>query len=146
MNRLLPDPHRQRGVGIVTAVFLLVVLAALGVAMVSVHTAQQQASALDVMGVRAYQAARAGAEWAVFRQRMGTGCAGSTTTFAMPAGTTLSAFSVTVSCTQVNQAAIGIDRFRMVSTACNEPGPTGCPNASPGPDYVQRVIDVRFGD
>lgn len=132
----------QRGVGIVTAIFLLVVLAALGVAMVSVFTAQQATSALDVMGARAYLAARAGAEWGVHRQRIGNSCTASTT-FALPAGTSLSSFTVTVQCSSVLQA--GINRYRVISTACNQPGP-GCPNPSNSPDYVQRVVDVRFGE
>lgn len=133
----------QRGIGLVTAIFLLVVLSALGVALVTVHMAQQTSSAMDVVGVRAYLAARAGAEWAVFRQRNDNVCAGSTT-FAMPAGTSLSPFTVTVTCTPVTQH--GIARYRVISTACNQPGGAGCPNASANLDYVQRVVDVRFGD
>lgn len=136
---------RQRGVGIVTAIFLLVVLAALAIAMVSVFTAQQATSALDVMGTRAYLAARAGAEWGVHRQRIGGACE-PTVSFPLAAGTTLSTFSVTVTCAQVNQAAIPINRFRVISTACNQPAGGTCPNPNPGPDYVQRVVDVRFGD
>lgn len=136
-------PRRQRGIGLVTAVFLLVVLAGLGVAMVSVFRAQQASSVLDVMGARAYQAARAGAEWGVYRQRIDNACAGSTT-FALPAGTTLAGFSVTVNCSQVTQA--GINRFRVIATACNQPGAGGCPNAGANTDYVQRVVDVRFGE
>ena len=43
----------QRGFSIVTAIFLLVVLSFLGVAMVTFSAAQHQSSALDVMGSRA---------------------------------------------------------------------------------------------
>lgn len=138
--------RRQSGVGIVTAIFLIVVLAALAVAMVSLFTAQQATSALDVMGARAYLAARAGAEWGVHRQRIGGACEPSVS-FPFAAGTTLSTFTVTVSCQQVNQPAINIDRFRVIATACNQPSAAGqCPNPSASPDYVQRVVDVRFGD
>ncbi len=56
----------QQGFSIVSAIFLLVVLAFLGVAMVSFSTTQQQSQSLDVMGSRAYQAARAGIEWAAY--------------------------------------------------------------------------------
>lgn len=136
---------RQAGVGIVTAIFLLVVLAALAIAMVSVFTAQQATSALDVMGVRAYLAARAGAEWGVHRQRVGGACEPGVS-FPLAADSTLSTFRVTVVCGQVNQAAIPIKRFRVTSTACNQPAGGVCPNPNPGPDYVQRVVDVRFGD
>jgi Tfp pilus assembly protein PilX len=58
--------RRQQGFSLVTAIFLLVVLAGLGAVMATFFTNQQQSSALDVMGSRAYQAARAGIEWAVY--------------------------------------------------------------------------------
>ena len=92
---------------------------------------------------RAYLAARAGAEWGIYRARIDNSCAG-TNTFAMPAGTTLSSFSATVTCSKITQH--GINRYRVVSTACNKPGAGGCPNPSASLDYVQRVVDVRFGD
>lgn len=57
----------SRGFAIVSAIFILVVLAALGAFIVNVSTNQQIGSALDVQGVRAYQAARAGVEWGVYQ-------------------------------------------------------------------------------
>src|SRR5437899_3676273 len=59
--------RRSAGVGLVTAIFLLVVLAGLGGAMVALSAAQQSSSALDVEGARAYQAARAGIEWGLYQ-------------------------------------------------------------------------------
>ena len=56
-----------RGFTIVTAVFLLVVLSLLGVFIVSVTGLQQSSQQLDVLGVRAYQAARAGIEWGAWQ-------------------------------------------------------------------------------
>ena len=56
----------QRGFSLVSAIFLLVVLAALGAAMVTFSTTQNQSLAIDVMGSRAYQAANAGIEWASY--------------------------------------------------------------------------------
>lgn len=57
----------QRGFSLVTAIFLLVVLAGLGAAMLTFSTAQQQSSTLDILGSRAYQASRAGIEWAAYQ-------------------------------------------------------------------------------
>jgi MSHA biogenesis protein MshP len=57
----------HRGFSIVTAVFLVVVLALLGVFIVSVTGLQLSGQQLDVQGVRAYQAARAGVEWGAFQ-------------------------------------------------------------------------------
>lgn len=58
----------NRGFAIITAIFLLVVLAALGVGMLVFSKSQQTTSGYDVQGSRAYQAARAGIEWALYRR------------------------------------------------------------------------------
>lgn len=55
----------QRGFAAVAAIFLLVVLAALGAFMVSISSSQQLSSAQDLQGSRAYWVARAGLEWAI---------------------------------------------------------------------------------
>lgn len=91
---------RQRGFTLVSAIFLLVALAALGAAIVSVSTTQQQTSAQDLQGSRAYHAARAGVEWGVY-QVMDPDNA----TYSLPAcfGNTainLEGFAVAVSCTR----------------------------------------------
>lgn len=64
MSTIRPDPapSRTRGFAIVSAIFLLVVLAALGAFVVSVSTTQNITFAQDVQGARAYQAAHAGIE------------------------------------------------------------------------------------
>ena len=54
--------HR-RGFAAIAAMFLLVLLAALGAFMLSFSNTQQLTSAQDVQGSRAYWAARAGLEW-----------------------------------------------------------------------------------
>lgn len=56
-----------RGFAMVSAIFLLVVLTALGAFMVTFSTAQHATSAQDVMGTRAAQAARAGIEWGSYQ-------------------------------------------------------------------------------
>ena len=55
----------QGGFAAIAAIFLVVVLAALGGFMLTFSTTQQLGSAQDVQGTRAYWAARAGLEWAV---------------------------------------------------------------------------------
>jgi MSHA biogenesis protein MshP len=57
--------HRQHGFAAVAAIFLVVILAALGGFMVSFSNTQQLTSAQDLQGTRAYWAARAGLEWGV---------------------------------------------------------------------------------
>ncbi len=86
----------QRGFSVVTAIFLLVVLAAMGAFMVTFSTVQHIPSAQDVQGVRAYQAARAGIEWGAYRVLRNASCVGSTVLPAL--GGTLAGVTVTVLC------------------------------------------------
>lgn len=104
-NRITACAH-QAGFSLVSAIFLLVVVAALGAFSVTLSTNQQQSEALDVLGARAYQAARSGIEWGAFQivqsqvsPAFVTACqAGATAASFVPAATTLSKFNVTVSC------------------------------------------------
>jgi MSHA biogenesis protein MshP len=91
-------PERLRGFAIVSAIFILVVLATLGAFILNVSTNLQIGSALDVQGVRAYQAARAGIEWGLHKQwqTVPASCAAAAS-FA-PAAATLTAFTVSVTC------------------------------------------------
>jgi MSHA biogenesis protein MshP len=143
----------QQGFSIVSAIFLLVVLAFLGAAMVTFSTSQQQSSALDVMGVRAYQASRAGIEWGAFQilQPAVAGgaflaaCTPGPTISNLAAGTlagTLSDFTVAVNCTSVAvpdaNVAGGIARvYQLTSTATRGVAGTA--------DYVNRQIVVSIG-
>jgi MSHA biogenesis protein MshP len=54
---------RARGFAVASAIFILVVLAALAAAIVSISSSQQISSAIDYQGSRAYWAARSAAEW-----------------------------------------------------------------------------------
>ncbi|MDP3669831.1 MAG: hypothetical protein Q8R69_09130 [Telluria sp.] len=92
---------------LVTAIFLVVVLSALGVAMVGLLTRQQASSSMDERGARAYQAARAGIEWGLFQQLRLNSCQPSIQ-LAMPAtAPTLAGFAVTVACVATPTPASG---------------------------------------
>ena len=137
-----PDFHKgitkqeQRGFSLISAIFLLVVIAALGVFAVTLSTTQQQSSALDVMGTRAYQAARAGIEWGTYQALRNAGACAAI----LPAGTfpgTLSGFRVTVTCTPTAFTdGGGFFMYQLVSTA--EQGVAGTA------DYVQRRITATI--
>src|SRR3990167_1024656 len=95
----------QRGFSLVSAIFLLVVIAALGTFAVTLSTTQQQSAALDVMGARAYQAARVGIEWGAYQvlpasaAAFATACRpGPTTQTVTPLPNTLAGFTVNVGC------------------------------------------------
>lgn len=57
----------EGGFSLVAAIFLLVILSALGVFMLSISTMQQTTSTQDLQGSKAYQAAKAGIEWGVYQ-------------------------------------------------------------------------------
>jgi MSHA biogenesis protein MshP len=155
MTRHIYTPQRacrSAGVGLVTAIFLLVVLAGLGVAMVTLFTTQQASAAMDEQGARAYQAARAGIEWGLFQKAHKTFCptdpnvTSASTAITMPPGTSLSAFTVTVNC----ERRYGVDgddplaRYFLTAVACNLPANGNCPNITNNPDYVARQLEVEI--
>lgn len=127
---------RERGFGLVAAVFLLVVLAALAVAVASFSVTQHTDSGLDYEGARVYQAARAGIEWGVYQARKG-GLSCPVATFT-PA--TLADISVTVACVSSTYANANpsITVIQLTATACNKPGSVACTGG--GQDYVERKV------
>jgi MSHA biogenesis protein MshP len=151
----MPRPV-QRGVTMVTAVFLIVVLALLGVFIVSVVGLQQSSQALDIQGVRAYHAARAGMEWAAFQVldpnntqnpvncgppvNMPT-CPASPTHLSSLAGS-LAVFTVSVTCTvaSTTEGNREIRVFQVTATACNQPAAGSCLGATPTTGYVERQV------
>ena len=131
---------RQRGFSLVSAIFLLVVLAGLGGFMVSLSTMQQTTSALDVQGSRAYQAARAGIEWGAFRvmapenaRPFGAHYVCPVAQASMPAlAGALSGFAVRLDCvgTVYAEGSNVITAYQLTSTATF--------GTAPSTDYVER--------
>ena len=141
--------RRSTGAGLVTAIFLLVVLAGLAVALVSVFTAQRQGVLLDEQGARAHQAARAGIEWGLFQRLRGSGCAPGTIHPVALSGEVLGGFAVNVTCTRVDgpeseNPTVDLDRWIIRSSACAPAVAGACPEGSPNPDYVRRVMEVQI--
>lgn len=142
--RVMPG-ETQRGFSLVSAIFLLVVIAALGTFAVTLSTTQHQSQALDVMGARAYQAARAGIEWGAYQvlpassAAFATSCrAGATSQVLAPLPNTLSGFSVNVGCsaTAHSEAAATVTIYQLTSTATQGTVAT--------PDYVERQMAVTI--
>jgi MSHA biogenesis protein MshP len=151
-----------RGFALVSAIFILVVLAALGAFILNISTNQQIGSALDVQGVRAYQAARAGIEWGVYQVQSSTGyrfgydCPTTDTGSQCPNRRSCTAasgsasgsfpvfgFTVDVTCFPSTPAVSGEPIiYTITATACSTTG--ACPNPSPGNLYVERRLTVTF--
>jgi MSHA biogenesis protein MshP len=127
----------QGGFSIVSAIFLIVTLAALGAFMVSFSTTQHATSTQDLQGARAYQAARAGIEFGVY-QTLIPGTAPTCGSSATPAlGGTLSTFSLTVlfTCSSVyTEGTTTMTVYTITSTATQ--GTLGMPQ------YVDRQLQA----
>lgn len=134
---------RLRGFAILSAIFILVVLAMLGAFIMNISSSQQIGSALDIQGARAYQAARAGIEWGLFRQMRESNCAAATNF--VPAAATLATFTVTVNCVATAGTSGGPTVHTVTATACNQPNNNACPNTiDPGQFYVERRLEAVF--
>jgi MSHA biogenesis protein MshP len=131
----------SRGFAAISAVFILVVLAGLGVALVTISSGQQRSQAYDVLGMKAYQAAHAGIENALYEVLRNGACPG---TPSYPLTGSLSDFSVQIDCTPsaaVNDGG-SITIYDITATSCNRPSATPpplCPG-TPGDGYVEREL------
>lgn len=150
MNRYLKKfgAKLHRGFSLITAIFLLVVLGTLGTMMVTFFVAQQQSSTLDVLGSRAYQAARAGIEWAAYnisitpQRTLWAGCAAVPVPLfaANTLNGNLSPFTITLTCNSVLAVEDGVNIYvyDLTSVAVNG-GVQG------SKDHVERSITVKMG-
>ena len=141
--RLRSQPRNAAGFVLPTAIFLLVILAALAAYMVSLSRTSHISSALDIQGVRAHQAARAGIEWAAWQVIDPQGLQPSPAPCPAPPGSftltgTLAAFNVSVNCTR-SLATDGADTvavYQVTSTATS-----GLPGSV---DFVSRQVQANF--
>ncbi len=140
MKRMHPA---QRGFAAVAAIFLVVVLAALGAFMLTFSNTQHLTSAQDVQGSRAYWAARAGLEWGIgsvsAQPAAMTVCPMSPTT--LPAGSVPfeGGFTAVVTCKQLTFNEAGEDRsnFSFTSVAHNA--------ATPGTvNFIERSLSASI--
>jgi len=136
----------------VSMLFILVVLAALGAALAKISQRQQLGSAAEIDAARAFQSASSGLEWGAFQvlrnpppPAAAPACF-PTTSFNPPGS--LAGFTVTVSCTRtpasgtVSDGAATMAFYQFVANACNAPSGGACPNpgAAPATTYVERQL------
>ena len=156
LERRLPASRVQSGFALVTGIFLVVVLAALGAFMLFVSGLMTSAGTLDVQGSRAYQAARAGIEWGAYqflRNAVGpfatstcTGGAPVQENLTFPGTATLTGFTASVTCTSsvgLTEGGLPVTAYRIVSNGCNNP--VACP-AAVSATYVERQLSLSITD
>ncbi len=136
--------RKARGFALPAAIFILVVLAALGTFAASLSSLQHSGLAIDVQGVRAYQGARAGLEWGLYQtlQTASSAC-GSTGSEVAVSATTMADVTITVRCTQV-AVEDGQTIFSIDAWACNRPAASSpkCPGDATVDGYVERKLSA----
>lgn len=107
---------KASGFTLVTAIFLLSVVALLSVYMINARVVQQTTLVYSLQGARAMQAARAGIEWGIYDSIIDDNCSNTNFTLTGPA---LSAFTVTLTCTMSThtEGTIDIIVYRLTATA-----------------------------
>jgi len=130
-------PKTQQGFSLIAALFLLIVLSALGVVAVRLTAIQQQTVVLAMQSARAFSAASAGTDWSAYQALVNGTCANST--FALTESG-LSGFSVATTCNSTTHTE-GADTIRVyVIEAFAWTGSYGTP------DYVSRRLRATFTD
>jgi MSHA biogenesis protein MshP len=146
-----PLRRPSRGFGAIAAIFVLVVLASLAAAIVRLGQSTQTGSAQDILGARAWAAARAGTEWGLYQALKGgwSTCGGGTSqTLDLTADTGV---RVTVRCTSSvyneGETATGavqtLRLYTIDAVACNSS--SACPDNTRAvqPGYIERRRQVQ---
>jgi MSHA biogenesis protein MshP len=130
-----PSIARARGFAIMSAIFLLIVLALLGAMIVALSSTQQIGHARDLLGSRAYFAARAGLEVATYQVLRNSSCA---TTSTLPAlAGSAEGFVVQIGCSAsapIDEGGNSVVVYKLTSTATR--GTLGAV------DYVDRQVEA----
>ncbi len=139
----------QSGFSLITAIFLLVVLATLMVYMINLRVVQQNTVVMSLQGARAMQAARSGIEYGIYKV-LGPGATyGSAAVWCATPGTVtftvaepaLQPFTVTMECSKSDhvEAAVTVTSYNISALATNGSFALG---ADANPDYISRKIRV----
>ena len=155
--------RRSSGFTLISAIFLLVVLAALGAYMVTISGVLHATTSHTVIAARTYYAAKSGLEWAINRAvNTDTGSAAllrtpllacaitstATTTTTLPADASLPDITIRITCTYSRHedgdcpgGASGSDPFNVaVITSTAEYGAFG------NPDYARRRLEATVSN
>lgn len=127
----------QQGFSIVAAIFILVVLGLLGGYMVSLSAVQMNTASFSLQGARAYQAARAGIEWAIARIGNGGVCSDINAQSAMTF-TGINDFTVSLSCSSQAYSEGDQNLVFYSIDALSQAGSYG------GNNYVAREIKISI--
>jgi len=130
-------PSQMRGFALVPALFLIIVLAALGAVAVRMSVVESQTVVLAMQSARAQSAALSGIEWAAYEAINNGNCAGATLNLTEGG---LNGFTVNIVCSSVSRS----ERNRTVDVYYLEA--FAFSGAFGTPDYVSRRIRTSLTD
>lgn len=121
---------KSDGFTLVQALFILIVLALLGAAMMRLLGVQSSTTVFTLQGARAYETARSGVEWGAGRALAGASCNGTMT---------IEGFNVITKCTSESfeEGSITTVVYQIASTATF--------GAYGSPDYISRRVEMKVG-
>lgn len=138
------QPMCQSGFAAIAAIFLVVVLAALGAFMVTFSNTQQLTAAQDFQGSRAYWAARGGLEWAV----AGVVATAPVAPAVLPQATcpttappiALDGFALAITCTvqTFSESGLAVNIFHLTSVASSPGAAVG------GLGFIERSLSASI--
>lgn len=126
--------NRSAGAALMSAIFLIVVLAALGVSIASLSNVEHDTATKSMNSARVYYGAKTGLEWAVQRAIAASSCAGATFS---PAGNGFEGVSVTITCAQSTHGAAN---FTYYITSIATAGTVGSLN------YAERRMEATVSN
>lgn len=127
--------NKQRGITLIGAIFVLVIVSLLGQYLVSISSVQRQTSLLSLQSARAYQAASAGIEWNIAKVIASNSCPASPPT----SFTGLSGFTITSDCNNLG----GFDENGIITTVYQLTVKSQFGSYGQA-DYVSRKLEVIF--
>ena len=135
--------RRQTGFTMMSMLFVLVALAALGAGLASISMRAHMGSASELAAAKAYQAAYAGLEWASFQVLRNPAPPAAAPACFAASNILLADFTVSVTCVRTSavDGATPLEFYRITATACNAPASGACPGGgTPQPSYVERQL------
>ena len=128
-----PNIKKQKGVSIVTAIFLIIVLALMGAGMVSLLSTSQQSISQEITSAKAYMAGRSCLQWGMYQAVYPSTVGTYTNTFT---DNTTGLFNT--NCTTVISSITndGLTFFNLNATASY--------SNNTSPEFSQRVMRLQF--
>jgi MSHA biogenesis protein MshP len=137
----------KRGFALPAAIFLLVTLSILAVALLKINVYTSKSSTMDILENKAYLAAKVGVEYAAYQAIKNDVCSAVSQTVNI-GEQFFDGFKTSYSCQRrvVDEANVSQTYFTITSYGCNTTG-ASCPEAAGKPttqDYAEKSISAVF--